>query len=153
LILASAKSVNNQSESNAPNDDITFHSVDVETGRICHRKTFLKDYFLLEYHNAVDLYDCLFGTLSFYNQEISVMQIRDDGMFWDLVKISTGKDSVLKQRILRYLYFDPNVSRESFFRNFDYISNLYAFRFQFLDHERILLKFGDSDCMGRNVTR
>ncbi|ORY01309.1 hypothetical protein K493DRAFT_405593 [Basidiobolus meristosporus CBS 931.73] len=62
-------------------DDITFYIMEIETGKICDRKTFKSDFIYLSHHSGVSLYGQFFAITSLQNQCIHVFQIKENGTF------------------------------------------------------------------------
>ncbi|KAK9729096.1 hypothetical protein K7432_000538 [Basidiobolus ranarum] len=62
-------------------DDITFYVMEIESGKICDRKTFKSDFIYLSHHSGVSLYGQFFAITSLQNQCIHVFQIKENGTF------------------------------------------------------------------------
>jgi len=59
-----------------PLENITFHVVELASGRITHRSRFRRDFIQLVHHSGVYLYKDLFAVLSIQNQAVHVFQLR-----------------------------------------------------------------------------
>ncbi|KAI9010101.1 De-etiolated protein 1 Det1-domain-containing protein [Hyaloraphidium curvatum] len=68
-------------------DDVTFWSVDVETGKTLGRRTFKSDFVYLSHLAGVHLYDDQLAVTSVQDQTIHILRIRKDGGFEDVRSI------------------------------------------------------------------
>ncbi|KAJ3311437.1 acid phosphatase det1 [Boothiomyces sp. JEL0838] len=64
-----------------PLDDITFHVVEIETGRVCDYIQFPSDYIYLANHSGCHLFNDYLGITSVQNQCVYIYVIKPDGKF------------------------------------------------------------------------
>ena len=59
-----------------PLENVTFHVVELASGRVTHRTRFRRDFIQLVHHSGVYLYKDLFAVLSIQNQAVHVFQLK-----------------------------------------------------------------------------
>ncbi|KAJ3397366.1 phosphatidylinositol-4- kinase [Lobulomyces angularis] len=62
-------------------DDVSFHILEISSGKIIDKKTFNNDYIYLTNHAGVHLFNDILAITSIQNQEVHMLQIKDGNFF------------------------------------------------------------------------
>jgi de-etiolated-1 len=147
-------------------DDVTFHVLEIESGKVVHKTCFRSDYIYLSHHSGVHLHGPYLAITSIQHQCIRIYLINDSGEFVFINSVgsylyhddeyllgTTNSHLVLgiKHRILAHLFRIAHGSRESqsglrqFYLEFERIRSLVMWKSQLLDTDHLLIKFGSPD--------
>ena len=164
--------------SNEQTEDIKFHTVDFESGKITDTIIFQSDHIQFAFHSGVSLLGNTFLVTSIKHQTIHMFHITSNGRFQKIKDIGyfTGDDdqlilqmnnsyeselemiSGLKHKMLSFLYKQAlnheNKRNEllHFFYEFDQILQLSLWRCQIVDDSLLLIKFGTEKILNQRYS-